>query len=55
MYGLPKVVSFKPAGLSEEAARLLAKADNRSELVKHALERLAQKRRADDGEETRTR
>jgi hypothetical protein len=41
MYGLPGVISFKTAGLSEDAARLLAKADNKSELIKYLLERHA--------------
>jgi hypothetical protein len=39
MYGLPKTMAFKTAGLSEEACRLLAKADNKSELIKYLLER----------------
>jgi hypothetical protein len=58
MYGLPGVVSFKTVGLSEEAARLLSKADNRSELLKYLLERYAQEKKkggGNDGQAARER
>lgn len=49
MYGLPGVISFKTAGLSEEAARLLSRADNKSELIKYLLEKYARERRENYG------
>lgn len=56
MYGLPGVISFKTAGLSEEACRLLAKADNKSELIKYLLEWHAREKikgGGDDGQAAR--
>ena len=55
MYGLPQIVAFKTAGLSEDAARALAKADNRSELLKYLLEKYAREKMkgaGDDGQST---
>jgi hypothetical protein len=50
MYGLPGVVSFKTVGLSEEAARVLSKVDNKSELIKYLLERYAREKGKGAGE-----
>jgi|GEM_PF-4125800 len=50
MYGLPQIVAFKTAGLSEEAARVLSKVENKSELIKYLLERYAREKGKGAGE-----
>ncbi|MCL5981377.1 MAG: hypothetical protein M1571_02445 [Firmicutes bacterium] len=58
MYGLPQIVAFKTAGLSEEAARVLSKVENKSELIKYLLERYAREKMkggGDDGQAARER
>jgi hypothetical protein len=55
MYGLPGVITFKTAGLSEEAARLLARADNKSELIKYLLEKYAREKNQGGGTDAQAR
>lgn len=55
MYGLPGVITFKTAGLSEEAARLLSRADNRSELIKYLLEKHAREKNQGGGTDAQAR
>ena len=54
MYGLPGMITFRTTDLSEDAARVLAKVDNRSELIKYLLEKYAREKREGGGNDGQT-